>query len=83
MLVDPALAHQDAPWNSFDIIYTSLVWASLGLHIYSLVHYAHPPKDGMIRIARECEIALNVSGWAIIFMVIRFLSYVERGRGKS
>ena len=71
---------EEDAWNVIDLVYTSLVWVSLGYHVY-FVAYTY------IRVIRDPEsltalstTALGIAGWPIIFVVVRLLSYFRSTR---
>jgi hypothetical protein len=88
-VVYPLYAHLNEDiWNAIDIIYTSLVWVSLGYHIYCLIILSSGQGGGSITtatfgsetITRLTSTALSVAGWAIVFVGLRLLSYFRSTR---
>ena len=83
--VYPIYKHlEDDTWNAVDLIYTSLVWVSLGYHTYILVLVVDRSAE---TIATTPELlttlsatALGIAGWSIIFVVFRLLSYFRSTR---
>ena len=82
-------------WNTVDLIYISLVWASLGYHIRLLALLAdrgadqnnHMGDAASLTTATPRELlstlsttALNIAGWSIVFVGLRLLAFFRSQR---